>query len=78
MWGDALVGGQLKGQRTQRVPGHFHPYGAAPWRGPRGAALGLQGLDQLLALRWKLLHQPSLRLGQRMLASQNLHLGLHT
>lgn len=40
--------------------------------------MGPWGLDQLLALRWKLLHRPSPCVGQQPPASHNLRLGLHS
>lgn len=57
------------------------PHRADPW-GSRGTALGPRGLDQLLALRWKLLQQPSPHLGQRppgpLLANRTPPLGALT
>lgn len=57
---DALTGGVAGG--TENTEGTRPPHSpwAGPWRGPRNAAMGLQGLDQLLELRWKFLYQPSL------------------
>jgi len=50
---DALTGGVAGGTENTEGARPPHPPWAGPWRGPRNAAMGLQGLDQLLELRWK-------------------------
>lgn len=56
---DALTGGVAGGtENTEDTSPPHSPWAGSP-EGSRNAAMGLQGLDQLLELRWKL-HQPSL------------------